>query len=813
MKSTIPVVRLPFLAAALWVCALLCADGLYAGDVPVQLAAEGKAHHVIVTAENASAIDAYAAATLAKYLEQATGAKFQTIKAVDVREGSRCIFVGLSAPALKRLDVKAPLAGLKEQEHVARSHGGDLFLYGEGIHGNLYAVVEFLETSLGWRWYTPFEEAVVPSNPTLTLEPFDRKRGFSFKYRQTGSWFDPGFYYLKGKNMGWNNGNVDISPFVSAIPTTSIKHTMYSYIPPMPNSKYGNKFEWQDKKDYFKTNPDFFTLNEQGKRVSNGQLCLSNPRLRAEFTKNVLKDIDHARAKGWDKMYVTMHAADSGGRFCHCDGCVALEKEYQCNGGPMIDYTIELCETLLQQRPGVMVKLAAYRRSQTQKPPVLRDRKMLPENLIVAFGPIEDVYFADWLHHADDPMIGETYRDLQGWSRIAHHMMANLYPNPWGTGIDMPVGNVRRIVTMMRLMHKNGMRWFFPDNPFLLNRSSFSELQYYLMFELLKDINCDADAVIKEFTDHHYGSAGPLLRKYLDELEQCRIDMELPPGVGDGARPVTFKSHNYDERTFPYLTAENIHRWQGYFDRMETLTADEPKALLHVQAERRELDLATVVRWKALKAMYPERYKDYAVYAARVRAVNAKMTKRKNVRPIGQAALQEFEFRYRIGEKDIPLPDRLKGIDPDRVQQYLPRQYARRHPKIIEEPNAPMGYATPVHLPDNPLMVRFSDVTNGRRGPMIQVGLKDITPGEYRLYELGDITVAPQCRIEFSGKSCQTHLRVGERLYEPGAGNKWKAYVELKFDGPTYSGKTKEDEVLVGRIILVSLSKDQFEEK
>ena len=131
-------------------------------------------------------------------------------------------------------------------------------------------------------------------------------------------------------------------------------------------------------------------------------------------------------------------------------------------------------------------------------------------------------------------------------------------------------------------MHQTGVRWFFADHPFILWRSGFSELHRYLMVKLWQDIDCDTDAVIREFTDHHYGAAGERMRQYIHELEQCRIDMELPPGIGEASYGVTYKSHTFDDRVFPYLTTENIRRWQIYFNQMDALTVDTPRPRLNL---------------------------------------------------------------------------------------------------------------------------------------------------------------------------------------------------------------------------------------
>ncbi len=601
----------------------------------------GKTGCTIVLPGDASPVDSYAAQQLAGYLKQSTGTDFRVVSSEPAGNAGPAVFVGFSAPALARLGEPDALAELKDEEHVCRSKDGNVFLYGKGMHGQLWAVMLFLEELVGWRWYTPLEGPVVPSRPVITLEPFDLRRSFSFKFRQMQVLFDPDFYYQHGVNMGWMRKSRP-AHFVSRIPYTAFTHTLPGYIPPTPDSRYADMFAWQDKKDYFETNPEFFTLDEHGKRVPDRQLCLSNPDLRAELTRNVFKDIAHAEGKGWRRMYVTLTAADTGGRFCCCPGCAALEEEYHTQGGPLIDYVIEVCGLLKEKRPGVMVKMAAYRRSQTQNPPVLPGDGMLPENLTVSFAPIEDQYFADWRNHRV-PLIQDTVNDLFEWGRIAHSFMCWIYPSPYGTGIDMPVGMVERVTNNLRVMKDAGADSVFADHITILSRSNFAELQRYLMLKLMRDINCDTGAAIREFTDHHYGAAGAVMRTYLAELEQCRITMALPPGIGEGPGAVTYKSRTFDARTFPYLTVENLRRWQGYFDDMERLTAGQPKALLHVRAERRELDLATLWKWPAPGEQRPAYFYDYRVHVNRIRAVNAALHEENRwLRPVGENAIAEF---------------------------------------------------------------------------------------------------------------------------------------------------------------------------
>ena len=776
---------------------LAAAAGLAMADI--KLATNGTTTYQIVRPAKPSAVDDYAVNTLARYLKQITEADFPVVTPDKVAGDRRSIHVGLSAPVLARVG-HDPLAALRDQEYVVASHGEDVFLHGKGIHGNLHAVMDFLENSLGWRWYSVFEKPVLPSTPTVTLKPFDRKRGFSFRSREVGLRQDPNFYYQRGLNMGFGRRDRNSEPaFVPYLRNDKFVHASFAYIPPSPDTVYSNTFPWIERTNYFATNPDFFSMNTSGNRVASMQLCFGNPALRKELTRNILKHI--AVAPGND--IITLDAADTPGAFCYCPRCKALENRYQCSGGPIYDYLIELCGLLEKEHPKVLVKTLAYRRSQTQKPPILPTGGRLPDNLIISFAPIDDCFFADWTHL--DPRIQETYRDLQAWNKITKHLWAWLYPNPWGSAEVLPVGNVRRNINNMRLMHKAGVEGVFTDHRGVPERAGLSELQCYLIHELMRDVNCDAEARIREFTDHQYGPAAALARRYLDELEQGREAMTtLPPEVTYSSR------QRFDDNTFPYLTAANLFRWQGYFDQMEAQAAGHPENLPNVRLLRRELDFATLWKWFELRKAHPDYFKDPAVFSGRITAANSlKAPSGATPRPLAPSTMADFLAVIEGGGVEKPLPPEFDGIDRSRIRTFVPTNSGRQTgPRRVKDPAAAWGYATTVHQPDMPFQVGFHQWESrqppkGKQGPRIKLDQNDITVGKYRLYKLGAVTITPDCCIWFSAKSWGTLQQLGDRLYEPGAANLWEAWVSLKFEGSPNGGAATRPQVLCDRIILV----------
>ena len=775
------------------------------GDQPLTLAEAGRAHYQIVAAPDVDGIEAYAAETLADYLKEMTGAVFPVVSPDESEADRPAIFVGLSEPALARLEPESePLAKLRDQEHVARSIGPDILLYGKGHRASLDAVMEFLENSLGWRWYSCLEKPVVPTQATLTLKPFSRKRSFDFKSRQLALRFNAEFFIQHGVNMGLetkllHQRKTVPAPFKSWLPNENFVHTSFAYIPPAPDDKHANDFPWVEKRNYFETNPEFFSVGASGKRVPNLQLCYSNRGLRDELTRQVRR---HIKISG-QRQLIMIDAFDRPGRFCHCDDCIAHEQQYRTPGGPLFDYLLELSTTLNREYPQTRVKTLAYRRSQTQVPPRLPEGEKLPDNLVIDFAPIEDCYFAAWTH--PDPKIQETFQHLKDWAAIAApgNLRAWMYPNPWGTGHEMPVGNVGRVITNMRLMHQAGVRGIFLDHHGVNSRSGWSELQAFLVLKLSQNIDADTDTLVAEFTDHAFGPAAPRMRQYLAELETARRAMTtLPTDVG-------YKSRNLDDRTFPYLTPTNLHRWQQWFEEMEASAAKLPVKLANVRSQRRELDLATLWLWFDLRAAWPDVYTDHRQIAERVLAAN-RAKSNAGIAPawkLGEELVAHYVTLIDAGGEK-PLPADFDGIAPDRIRTFLPRNNARGEKKrSIEDPEAAFGTAAVVDEPGELFHCGFSEwksrvpsVVN--HGPRLEIPRDRITPGEYRLYPLGEIDLTTDDSLIWFGRSWQTNLEVGSQLYFPGESNRWKAWVSLRFTGPGYGGEG-EDQVLCDRVFLV----------
>ena len=130
----------------------------------------GKTSYSIVIPDQPDTGVKFAAQELQTFLKKASGADFRIIKSAQAPEKNR-IFLGISPAALKILK-NDPRKGLKAQEHVVRTVGNDLFLYGQGTWGEMYAVYDYLENVLGYRWYDARGGMKVPDCRNLAKNRF-----------------------------------------------------------------------------------------------------------------------------------------------------------------------------------------------------------------------------------------------------------------------------------------------------------------------------------------------------------------------------------------------------------------------------------------------------------------------------------------------------------------------------------------------------------------------------------------------------------------------------------------------------------------
>ena len=140
------------------------------------------------------------------------------------------------------------------------------------------------------------------------------------------------------------------------------------------------------------------------------------------------------------------------------------------------------------------------------------------------------------------------------------------------------------------------------------------DLKIWMMIKLLEDPYRDADALLVDFTDGFYGPAGPLVRRYLTDLqaaaESADANVNWFPALSQ----------------YTYLTLDFLQRAQRTFEEAEAVVRDDPVRLGRVRFARLPVDRACLILWPKLTRQWtaangqPEKFPlDRAAIATRCR--------------------------------------------------------------------------------------------------------------------------------------------------------------------------------------------------
>ncbi|MBQ9502500.1 MAG: DUF4838 domain-containing protein, partial [Lentisphaeria bacterium] len=615
----------------------LAATGLALAAAPLKLAENGKTDYKIVVPAQASAVDKFAAKELQLFLKKITSADFPV-----VAEGK--------SPAIR---IGAPEGkALADQENVIETRGKDLHLYGGGLHGSLWAVYELLENELGCIFFNAHGDLFVPEQKTLVLPEMKKRRRYAFTSRAVMNWF-----YVDKETMTLalyrNRQNLllhDINhprypgkdPGIVARAETFVGEHSFSMLIPSGLaaqkgwSSHNAALPFLKDKHYFKEHPEYFSMDSTGKRVPNWHLCLSNPELRKELTKNAL--LFHAAEKkrtGVDGV-IQISANDIAYRLCFCKNCVALEEKYGTRGGPLFDFVLELA----RNNPQINFRTTAYQRSLTQSPPKIKID--WPKNLQLIFAPINGDYARSFEENKKDPT---DFDDFVNWTKITRDILVWYYPNPYNRErekffIEPPTFILDRVASDIRLMAAKGIEgtYFEHDSGGIRCGTNFSELQTYVMLKLFQDPALDADELAEKFIRAFYGPAAEHVLRYHASLASAMRGF-----VKKGGR------WNYRSMDSDFLDKPRLSAWDGMLDDAEK--AAQGVYAFRVRLLRLGLDSTIVTKLGDRTPFRLERMRKTLDELQKTRKVN-----------VDRKGFEAWSRNMLSRGKVLPLPSRLAAL-------------------------------------------------------------------------------------------------------------------------------------------------------
>ena len=520
---------------------------------PRVLAENGSTPYTIVVSAGANAAEQHAAAELAGFLKQVTGATFRQ---VDRAGRGPHLYVG-PGDHLAKAGVPDP-ATLGGDELVIATRGPDLVLVGGRPRGTLYAVYTFLEDVVGCRWWSS-KVSLVPKTSRLVIPDVTRRERPAFEYREPFWWdaFDPDFA-VRNKINGHrapiddkHGGHITYQGFV---------HTFNRFVPP---------------KRYFKTHPEWFSERGGKRTADHSQLCLTNDALKAFMAKQVMADLRKAPKAG-----IVSVSQNDWRNPCQCARCAALAKAEGSEAGPMLHFVNAVAERVGNEFPHVAISTLAYQ--YTRRPP----RHVRPRpNVIVRLCSIE-------CNFAEPLGTGRTNaafrKDIEGWAKVADRLYVWDYTTNFGHYIQ-PHPNLRVLGPNVRFFAANSVKGLFEQGNYQSHGGEFAELRAWVLAKLLWNPKQDDRKLIERFVRGYYAQAAPHVLAYIGLIHDA---------VGKAGHYLSIGSSPHA----PFLTFDVLLKAQTLFDAAEKAVADQAEVLDRVRMARLPVQYLWLVRWREFRA-------------------------------------------------------------------------------------------------------------------------------------------------------------------------------------------------------------------
>ncbi len=543
------ILRYDKIAVLLFVLSILAGRG-YAD--PVTIAQDGTAKAVIVVAEDAPEPVQHAAAELADFLRQISGATFAISHTLDA-DKSRLL---VGPKAAKLVDANFSTDGLDHDGIIIRTAGNDLILAGGYPRGTLYAVYTFLEDEMGCRWWSS-KVSTIPKKSTMTIGELNVRYVPPLEYRES-FWYDAfdGDWAVRNKCNG-NSERLD-SKHGGKHRYEGFVHTFYPLIPP-------------DK--YFEAHPEWFSEIDGKRGHKRAQLCLTNEEMRIELVKN-LKE----RLRNNPQATIASVSQNDWHGNCKCSQCAAIEAEEGSPAGLMLRFVNAVAEDIEEEFPNVAISTLAYQ--YTRKPPRITKPR---DNVIVRLCSIECSFSVPLSDERNS-----TFRDdIIGWSKICDRLYIWDYTTNFRHHI-MPHPNLRVLGPNVKFFVDHSVKGIFEQGAYTTNGAEMAELRAWVLAKLLWDPTRDGQELIDEFIAGYYGPAGPYIREYL------RITHDAVEATGD-------KLGCFSQHTATFLSFETLNKGWERLKAAEAAVQDDPDLRFRVQVDQLPVMYAFMMRWNDMR--------------------------------------------------------------------------------------------------------------------------------------------------------------------------------------------------------------------
>lgn len=449
---------------------------------------------------------AFAAEELIKYIRLTTGISLEK-RVQDTSLPESCIIIG-DHPLITDLVPEIDITALQDDGFWLAVKGKYVIIAASKVRGAVYGVYTFLEDYLGIKFLAPEVVHAPKIKRPVVIPQISRKEIPAFSYRAITylDALDPDFVGTQKVNLSpfadpAKGGSYRISP-------GKMTHTFYGLVPPGK---------------YFNDHPEYFSLVHGQRIQALGQLCLTNPEVIRIATETVIRWFEEEP----DIMTVGVVQNDWTG-YCECEACKRVDR-----GNParsLLHFCTMIGNAVRQRLPGKLIHTIAY--TYTETPPEDWSQP-LPDNLLII---VCNMYPYRSNRPIDgDPMNARYYQNLQGWLKLARHVLV------WHYFVDfehylLPYPIWQTIAADLKKYKTLGVEGVFLQAGIGTGLyQEFQELKWWVFHKLLWNPNQDIDPLVRAFIPAYFSGAAPAIQRFVDAIQslehQPDVSLHLYVGI------------------------------------------------------------------------------------------------------------------------------------------------------------------------------------------------------------------------------------------------------------------------------------------
>ena len=408
------------------------------------------------------------------------------------------IFVGKTRLADKYLTRKGEI---RDDGFILKSDGRLAVIYGLRDKAVYYGAVRLLELK-GYRM-THHQVPDVAPNIQLGLPIVDEVNNPSFAYREM-------WYYTPHHSqdyadwhalhhrirVGDSNEYIWDSRFSGPLRWAEgmYVHTFQKLIPPAK---------------YFSTHPEWFS-EIGGRRVRDGQLCLSNPEVLDTLCANLAKMMEeHPDAQIWSV------SNNDNYNVCQCPHCRHMDSLYGGPSGTLIHFINQVARRF----PDKTISTLAYQFTRRAPQPVNGHVEKPDSNVSIMFCSIE---CGRQEAIATAPTEASFRKDMEDWAALTDNIYVWDYVVQFRNMWD-PFPNLHVLQPNLKYFHDHGVRLMFEQGTGANNMTSWMEPREYMLAKLLWNVDADPDSLLHDFCIHYYGLASQPVEELYGEMHRALI--------------------------------------------------------------------------------------------------------------------------------------------------------------------------------------------------------------------------------------------------------------------------------------------------